>query len=230
MRVRAERKRDQAAPRSSGPSADRLRAAEQAEEELAPPAPAEVAASDDQGAPSKGYAIPPPAWTGKAPDESAKKEASEARRASTASSRSEQREAAPEQDTASGSLAAGGAARGAGGSAAPAAPAAKPTSPTRAASSAPAPAQPAKSASASAPAPGAPADDARPVVAAEPTTRAPEESVKRALEHMTARRFSQAAVAYRELLARYPKDPRAPDWRKQVTEAMQALSRVDKIP
>ena len=208
-------------------SADRL-SAERADEALAAPP---GGAANDQGAPSNGYAVPPPAWTGAAREESAKKETSRERRASVSSvpaqpppasiAVSEEREAAPEQDKAVGSLGASSAARAGGGTA----PAAKPAR-ARPASSEPEPAVPPKAA---ARAPSAPADDARPVVAAEPATRAPDESVKRALEHANARRFSQAAVAYRELLARYPKDPRAPEWRKQLTAMMQALSKVDSI-
>jgi hypothetical protein len=46
---------------------------------------------------------------------------------------------------------------------------------------------------------------------------------------MNARRFGQAAVAYRELLQRYPHDARVPVWRSQLTAALSALSNVDAV-
>lgn len=204
------------------------------------PAPAKVAANDSQ--PGKGYAVPPPAWSGRAREESAKKELAEARRASpseVSAEKVEEYEAAPARDMGSDGFAARGEGRGGGGVVA-AKPAARARSTASQAAPAPAPSAPlASSAGDDLALGGAPASSLRSPAEgrassssagakAEPP-RAPDEAVKKALEHMNARRFGQAAVAYRELLQRYPKDSRVPFFRSQLTAALSALSNVDAI-
>jgi hypothetical protein len=50
--------------------------------------------------------------------------------------------------------------------------------------------------------------------------------VKRAREHVEARRWSEAVIAYRELLLRFPNDARAASWRSELGSAARALSAV----
>lgn len=83
------------------------------------------------------------------------------------------------------------------------------------------------SAAAAAPA-AAPSDDEGASNASDRgASRAPDEQVKRAQALLEQRRWSEAAVAYRELLLRYPRDARVPDFRKRLTQASQALGATD---
>ena len=52
---------------------------------------------------------------------------------------------------------------------------------------------------------------------------APDPLVKRAQQALAEGRASDAVQAYRELLARYPADPRASQWQKQLTNAIKLL-------
>jgi hypothetical protein len=89
-------------------------------------------------------------------------------------------------------------------------------------------ARPAAPASSAAP---APASDARASPVSEMqrsradanAARAPNDLVRRAAEHVAARRWQQAAADYRELLRRYPNDLRVAAWKKQLVFATQAL-------
>jgi hypothetical protein len=100
------------------------------------------------------------------------------------------------------------------------APAAPASSAARASSVAPA------SSAARAPAQDAPAEAASELQrnrADAKIARAPNELVRRAGEHLAARRWQQAVTDYRELLRRYPNDSRVLAWKKQLELAAQAL-------
>ncbi|HEX5661751.1 MAG TPA: hypothetical protein VFX59_31385 [Polyangiales bacterium] len=60
--------------------------------------------------------------------------------------------------------------------------------------------------------------------------RAPDELVQRAREHASAHRWSEAVLAYRELLQRFPKDERAASWRSELGSASRALTAVPLVP
>jgi TolA-binding protein len=47
--------------------------------------------------------------------------------------------------------------------------------------------------------------------------------LRRANEHVAAKRWPQAEADFRELLRRYPADARAPSWKKQLALVTQAL-------
>jgi TolA-binding protein len=47
--------------------------------------------------------------------------------------------------------------------------------------------------------------------------------LRRANEHVAAKRWPQAAADFRELLRRYPADARAPSWKKQLALVTQGL-------
>jgi TolA-binding protein len=215
--------------RAQAPSRARAKLSSPSVEDRADERPASAkSAAGEESQPSKGYAVPPPAWSGGAREVSAKKVADESRRASTAGPAGDVYEAAPERDRALDGLAAQGEGRGGGGvSAAKPAVRARPLANPSAPVAAP-PSAPSSSVAADDVSRGAPASASVVRTGAE-TTRAPEDAVKRALEHMNAHRYGQAAVAYRELLQRYPRDARAPLWRTQLTAALQALSAVDSV-
>jgi hypothetical protein len=116
---------------------------------------------------------------------------------------------------------------------APAPRASAPASESAVSESAVSEAAPAPVASRPAPAPAKTSADAEPREQARPEAaapRAPDEQVKRAQEHMAARRWSQAVIAYRELLQRFPRDERAARWRSELGEAARALSAVPLTP
>jgi hypothetical protein len=66
-------------------------------------------------------------------------------------------------------------------------------------------------------------DEADSVGGAAAAERAPDELVERAREHFEAQRFEQAELAYRALLSRFSRDPRASEWRKRLRLAGAAL-------
>lgn len=61
-------------------------------------------------------------------------------------------------------------------------------------------------------------------------SRAPDALVARAKEHADARRWADAAIAYRELLQRFPKDPRAASWRSELSRVARELSALPLTP
>ncbi len=75
---------------------------------------------------------------------------------------------------------------------------------------------------------GAPA--APPASRPAPAKRAPDAAVESANAHMQAHRWSEAVLAYRELMQRYPKDERYVAWRGQLTRAANNLSAVQQVP
>ncbi|MET0283644.1 MAG: hypothetical protein ABW352_04220 [Polyangiales bacterium] len=89
---------------------------------------------------------------------------------------------------------------------------------------------PAPAARAAAPKKSAAAESAELAKPARDAGSAPDELVQRAQEHMAAHRWSQAVIAYRELLQRFPKDERAARWRSELGEAARALSAVPLVP
>ena len=156
-------------------------------------------------APSKGFAAPPPAWVEEQPAmrERAVVEQRRAREEPGAP-------AAPAPARAEGSLS-DGARGGVGPSAAPASGAAAATASRAARDDAHAELELAgkdKASAKSAQAPG----------------RAPDAALHVASEHFMAQRFEQAAAAYRELLRRYPDDPRAAGWKRRLALSTSALS------
>jgi hypothetical protein len=58
----------------------------------------------------------------------------------------------------------------------------------------------------------------------------PDALVERARAHAEARRWADAAIAYRELLQRFPRDPRAAAWRSELGRVARELSAVPLVP
>jgi hypothetical protein len=70
-----------------------------------------------------------------------------------------------------------------------------------------------------------------PKAAPEPDARnSPDALVERARAHAEARRWADAAIAYRELLQRFPRDPRAAAWRSELGRVARELSAVPLVP
>jgi hypothetical protein len=237
--------REPAGPSAASP-AESVAPAKPAAPEAVAPAPAqgmaEGRAPEPSAAPGKGYAAPPPAW-----DESRRGSAAASKKAAATPTRARDQEPGAEEKEASGrlepmadELAAapatseprGGGAAGLGAARsgerprvesaarhrAPAASSASAPSADRATQSADEAAQSADKAAPSAEStPGsnmhAPAADD----SAESTLLA-----KLASAHMKARRWRLAGDTYRELLARFPRDPRVAGWQKQLTLAERA--------
>jgi hypothetical protein len=178
-------------------------------------------------APAKGFAVPPPAWAAKRKSElptqpeprSAEAPARPSAARDDALDRLEERAANRDKRAEKASASAQGAeldepvandALGASPAAAPASPAAR--------APAPAPAQGFADDLLSGSLEGAkraPADDA----SAHTVTAL----LRRANEHVAAKRWPQAEADFRELLRRYPADARAPSWKKQLALVTQAL-------
>jgi hypothetical protein len=169
---------------------------------------------DDSKDGLSGFAPPPPGWGSGAVGRSGGGGSGDALEGVAADKPRVQAEARARREEAESS------ARAASATSAPAPVAAKPAKRARAPEAAP------KSSADLASAEPASAEPARGPSADAGSQRAPDAMVQRAREHVSARRWSEAVIAYRELLMRFPKDERAASWRSELGDAARALTAV----